>query len=354
MNAMNIEDRILGPGSPAFVVAEIGVNHDGSLVQALELVDIAAAAGADAVKLQIFQAHALVHNTAKLASYQSDRVGQTNPTDMLRQYELPAVELAQIVSAVRAKKMIPLATPFSLSDVAMIEGLGLPAVKIASPDCVNYPLLRAAAELNKPLLISTGAATMRELVQTANWLEEWNSEFALLHCVSSYPVPDNSAHLGWISQLIEAFDVPVGYSDHTTHLMSGAVAFAAGACVIEKHLTHSRLAVGPDHAASSDPGEFTQYVRLIRQAEKLLGAGSKKILPMEEDVRMLSRQSLVAARDLPAGHAIGEGDLTLQRPGTGIPAAAYPQILGQRTADSVAAGTILQAHMVAGSLKHAA
>ena len=354
MNALDMEDRIVGPGNPVFVIAEIGVNHDGSLSRALELVDIAAAAGADAVKLQIFQAATLVHSSARLADYQSERVQDSNPADMLRKYELPAVELAKIVAAIRHRKMIPLATPFSLNDIGMIEALGMPAIKIASPDAVNYPLLRAPGATGKPLIISTGAATMGELLITTGWLEEWSSEYSLLHCVSSYPVPQKSSHLAWIGQLAETFDVPAGYSDHTTQIVSGAIAAAAGACIIEKHLTYSRRAAGPDHSASSDPGEFDEYVRLIRQAETLLGHGAKRVLDIEEDVRTLSRQSLVAARDLPAGHTICESDLIVQRPGTGISAAEYMQIIGERTASRLPAGTILQRSMLAGAVKHAA
>ncbi|HEY1686335.1 MAG TPA: N-acetylneuraminate synthase family protein [Tepidisphaeraceae bacterium] len=354
MNAIEIQGRVIAPGNPVFVIAEIGVNHDGSLAKALELVEIAAAAGADAVKLQIFQAKTLVHGSAKLADYQAERVTDSDPAEMLERYELPAVELAQIVSAIRKYKMVPLATPFSLSDISVIEALNLPAIKIASPDCVNYPLLQAATKNSKPLLISTGAATMGELLKTASWLEEWSSDYAFLHCVSSYPAPAQSAHLGWILQLAEAFDVPVGYSDHTTQIISGALAVAAGACVVEKHLTYNRRAQGPDHSASSDPAEFDEYVRLIREAETMLGRGSKKVLTTEENVRALSRQSLVAARDLPAGHVIAESDLIIQRPGTGISAADYLQTIGERTSRAIPASTILQPDMLASALKHAA
>jgi N,N'-diacetyllegionaminate synthase len=354
MNALTIEDRIIAPGNPVFVIAEIGVNHDGSLARALELVEIAAAAGADAVKLQIFQATALIHPAARLADYQSERVQDTSPTQMLRRYELPSLELAKIVGAIRDVGMVPLATPFSVADVDTIAALGLPALKIASPDAVNYPLLRAAAALGEPLIISTGAATMEELIPTCNWLEEWNAEYALLHCVSSYPVPESSAHLAWIGQLAETFDVPAGYSDHTTNTYAGALATAAGACLIEKHLTYDRSASGPDHAASSDPAEFVEYVRLIRQAQTLLGCGTKHVLSIESDVRTLSRQSLVAARDIPAGHVIAESDLLVQRPGMGICASQYPQIVGQRTACAIPAGTMLQHTMLAKAMSHAA
>ncbi|HWB52579.1 MAG TPA: N-acetylneuraminate synthase family protein, partial [Tepidisphaeraceae bacterium] len=339
MNAFAIEDRIIAPGNSVFIIAEIGVNHDGSLQRAIELVEAARNAGADAVKLQIFQADALVNPSARLADYQRDRVAENNPVQMLRRYELPALDLANIVHAIRNAGMLPLATPFSVTDVEAIAALGLSAVKIASPDVVNYPLLQAAAKLEKPVIVSTGAATMQELLQTTMWLDDWDVDYALLHCVSSYPTPAESAHLSWIGQLVDAFDVPVGYSDHTTEIACGAIAVAAGACIVEKHLTYDRDAAGPDHSASSSPEEFAEYVRLIRQAQALCGSGCKHVLPIEEEVRSVSRQSIVAARDLADGHIIQEADLIVQRPGTGIPASKIPQIIGRRTKRKISAGT---------------
>jgi len=329
------------------VIAELGVNHDGSLTRALELVEDAAKAGADAVKLQIFKARRLMHSTAAFAQYQTERCDDRNPADMLEKYELRDGEIEKIVNAIRGVGLIPLATPFSLDDVELIDELGLPVIKIASPDVVNYPLLKRCAALGRPLLVSTGAATMQELAETTQWLREWESEFALLHCVSSYPTPPEEAHLVWIRQLIQRFEVPVGYSDHTTELLAGALAVAAGARIIEKHLTYDCDALGPDHGASANPHQFTKYVAAIRLAEKLRGSGGKRVLHIEEDVRGVSRQSLVAARDLHAGHELAEGDLMTQRPGRGISAAQWPQILGRTIARPVSAGTILEHSMLA-------
>ena len=354
MNALKIKDRIIGPGNRTFVIAEIGVNHDGSLSRALELVEMARSAGADAVKLQIFQAAKLLNPAAGFAGYQRDRVVDAEPAQMLRRYELPALDLAHIIAAIGKAEMIPLATPFSISDVDAIGALALPAIKIASPDLINYPLLQAAAKLDQPLMISSGAASMEDVLQATTWLEQWDASYALLHCISSYPVPADSAHLSWIAQLAEAFDVPVGYSDHTTEVLSGALAVAAGACIVERHLTHDRQADGPDHSSSSGPDEFAEYVRLIRHAETMFGHGGKRVLSIEEDVRIASRQSLVAAKDLPAGHPITQHDLIVQRPGTGILASEYENLIGRQTSCNVAAGTVLQAHMIAGYLSNAA
>lgn len=346
MTPLRIADRLIGPAEPVMVIAEIGVNHDGSVQRAIELVEIAGGCGADAVKLQIFRTQALMHASSAFAQYQKDRVGADSPIDMLRKYELSDAEIERVVSRIRGLKMVPLATPFSADDVNTIEALDLPAIKIASPDLVNRPLLERAAATEKPLLISTGAATINEVQTTASWMFEWNASFSLLHCVSAYPTPDDQANLCWIAELSSRFGVPIGYSDHTTTLLSGALAVAARACVLERHLTYDRAAQGPDHAASSDPQEFGQYVRLVRQAQTLRGSGRKRVLPIEQDVRRVSRQSLVSRRSLRAGEELAADDLLVQRPGTGIPAARIADAVGRKLLRPIPAGAMLQWDML--------
>lgn len=343
---LTIFGRIVAPGEPTLVIAEIGVNHDGAVSRALELVEVAAEGKADAVKLQIFRARTLMHGSGAFASYQRERCEESDPAAMLSRYELPAVDLERVVEAIRDRGMIPLATPFSVGDVATLAELNLPAVKIASPDLVNRPLLLHAARLGKPLLISTGAATIDEIERTAGWLRNWAAPFSLLHCVSSYPTPAHEANLCWIAELASRFDAPVGYSDHTTELMSGALAVAAGACIVEKHLTFDRAAQGPDHSASADPQQFAQYVQMIRAADRLRGRAGKRVLPVEEDVRRVSRQSLVLCRDLRPGDALRAEDLIVQRPGTGIPAAMCEHVVGRRILRPLEAGTLLQWDMI--------
>jgi N,N'-diacetyllegionaminate synthase len=332
--------------SDPMVIAEIGVNHDGSAKVAIDLVRTAAECGADAVKLQIFRADRLMHESSDFARYQKRSLLDASPTDMLRRFELEDHDLRQIVSEITQAGMVPLATPFSLEDVETVRSLRLPAIKIASPDIVNWPLLNRAAAAELPLLISTGAANINEISSSVAWLRGWGATFALLHCISSYPTPPEEAHLGWIAELAARFDVPIGFSDHTTEIISGSFAVAAGAVILEKHLTHDRSAAGPDHAASLDPDQFAQYVQLARQARKMRGSGSKRVLEIERDVRTVSRQSLVAACDLPPGHVIVEGDLRVQRPGTGIPASALPSIIGQRVGHFIKAGQMLSWQLI--------
>jgi N,N'-diacetyllegionaminate synthase len=346
MTGIIIEERGIAPGEPPLVIAEIGVNHDGSVKRALDLVHIAARCNADAVKLQIFHADHLMHASSSFASYQQERVDEESPAAMLRKYELPPEGIRAVVALTRKLGMLPLATPFSLSDVDTIEALDLPAIKIASPDLVNRPLLHRAARLGKPLLVSTGAASMEEVEMAVSWLREWQTPFALLHCVSAYPTPAEQANLCWISEMTERFGVPVGYSDHTREVFTGAFAVSAGAVIIEKHLTYDRNAPGPDHSASADPAQFAQYVWMLRGAHLMRGEPGKRVLPIEEDVRKVSRQSLVVARDLAPGEVLTEKHLTVQRPGTGIPAAMITAALGKRARKSARAGELLDWDML--------
>lgn len=340
---LQIHNRMIGPGLPTLVIAEIGVNHDGSVRRALELVRYAAQAGADAVKLQIFKARSLLHPSCGLAGYQ--RSCASDALAMLKRYELSKHQLKQVVRTIRDHGLIPLATPFSPEDLELIHHLELPAVKIASPDLVNRPLLQRAAVLGKPMIVSTGAATMQEVERAVGWLKDFRASFALMHCVSSYPTPTGQANLCWIREL-QRFGVPVGYSDHTTELRAGALAVAFGACIVEKHLTCDRRASGPDHAASADPRQFARYVRLIRLADEMHGQPGKRLLPIEQDCRMVSRQSLVLRRDLVAGQIITADDLAVQRPGTGISAADIDHAIGKSASRPLTRGTLLQWDML--------
>jgi N,N'-diacetyllegionaminate synthase len=346
MREITIDGRVLRSGQKPWVIAEMGVNHDGSLQRAMEIVAIAAACGADAVKLQIFRANTLMHVSANFAGYQKKNVDAETPVEMLRKYELSSDEIRRIVQRIRELKMTPLATPFSPGDVETIESLRLPAIKIASPDLVNLPLLELAARTGKPLLVSTGAATMEEVEAAVGWLRKWHSQFALLHCVSAYPTPGEQANLCWIEELSRRFDCPVGYSDHTSSYITGALSVALGASILEKHLTFDRGARGPDHAASADERQFERYVKLAREAQPFRGEPGKHVLDIEQDVREVSRQSLVLRRSIFAGNTLKADDLTVQRPGTGLPAAQITQAVGRRIARHATAGSMLEWDML--------
>lgn len=321
------------------VIAEIGVNHDGDAGVARGLIESAAGAGADAVKFQYFQPDRLLSNQAELAGYQQGQAASQR--ELLAKLALPIEVLGSLVEHARGCGLAAVVTPFSPDDPAELAGLGLDAIKTASPDAVNPPLLEACAALSLPMLISTGTCSLDELEPAAALLRGHAAGGALLHCVSSYPTPMDAAQLGGIGAMAGALSVPVGYSDHTPGLNAGALAVMAGAVVIEKHLTHDRAAPGPDHAASLDPQQMKQYVANVREAQAALGLANKAVSDIEHDVRRVSRQSVCVVRDLPQGHVLRADDLTVKRPGTGIPAAQLHMVVGRGLARSVKANDLL-------------
>ena len=321
------------------VIAEIGVNHDGDPAVAQALIRAAAHAGADAVTFQLFRPADLLSADATLAAYQE---GQADaPRDLLEKVALRTAALGPLRDEAHAAGLAFVVTPFSVADVADLAALKVDAVKIASPDAVNPMLLEAASGLQRPMWVSTGTCEASELDDAAAHAVE--ADGALLQCVSSYPTPDHAAALGGIAALRARYPaLRIGYSDHTADEDTGALAVAAGACLLEKHLTHDPAAPGPDHAVSLDPAALGRYVAAAHRAAVRLGPATKTCQTIEQDVRAVSRQSLCAARDLPAGHRLAAGDLVVKRPGTGVPAAAYRATLGRTLARPVTADRLLQ------------
>lgn len=364
---MNIDHQPITQDSLPYIIAELGVNHNGSLETALELTRGAADAGADAIKLQLFRADLLMSRASTLAEYQS-AAGETDPRAMLRRLELSVEQLAPIVALAHDLDIHAIVTVFNLELVESANGLAWDAFKTASPDIVHRPLLEALAATNRPLIVSTGASTLREVGRALNWLRHRRDDLAVLQCVSCYPTPDSDAELGGILALQDIFPGPVGYSDHTAGINVVADAVRLGARILEKHFTLDKDAKGPDHAASLTPGEFAQYCDAARGAfaaarsdnpkpgakrtnkststrtlPKPQNAASstdphalhekypalKRVISIEEDVRRVSRQSIIAHRDLPKGHILQREDITFKRPGTGLAPWELDSILGQ-------------------------
>ncbi|MEO0514306.1 MAG: N-acetylneuraminate synthase family protein [Planctomycetota bacterium] len=321
------------------VIAEVGVNHDGDPTRANQLLRAAADAGADAVKFQLFRPDRLLSAAARLAIYQDGQADDAHA--LLSTLTLPLDAMADLRGTAKRLGLTFIVTPFSLGDVADLAALDVDAVKIASPDAVNTPLLDAAAKLGKPMIVSTGTCELDELDAAARVAQATGG--ALLQCVSAYPTPDRAAGLGGMAAIRDRFPgVAVGYSDHTAALDTGALAVAAGAVVLEKHLTHDRAAPGPDHAASLEPPDFTAYVAAVRRASSMLGPATKTCTPRERDVQQVSRQSVCLTRDLPAGHVLTPKDLDVKRPGTGVPASQLSRIVGRTLARAVKADHPLQ------------
>lgn len=364
---MKIAGRTIGLGAPPYVIAEIGVNHDGSVERAVALVEAAAGAGAEAVKLQLFKAEWLMSGASRLAAYQSS-AGESDPVAMLKRLELPEAGFAAVADRARALGIHAIVTVFSVELVAVAEKFGWEAYKTASPDIIHRPLLEALQATGRPMIVSTGAASIDEVTRAVGWLGDAHraQRLAVLQCVSSYPTPRERAALGGIAALQQVFDGPVGYSDHTADRFTSASAVAMGACILEKHLTYDTRAQGPDHAASLDPAEFAVYVAAAKNdwaraeahlsydvfAAELRAATDrhslaldhpigKTVLPIEQDVRSVSRQSIVAAREIAAGEAVTAGMLTFKRPGTGIEPFRLTEVLGKRAARAITADTPL-------------
>jgi N-acetylneuraminate synthase/N,N'-diacetyllegionaminate synthase len=337
--SISIGDRIVGPGHAPFIIAEIGVNHDGDVACARELVRAAKLAGADAAKFQMFDATMLMSLDAALAAYQRER-GAHDPRELLRGLQLAPERLGDLAEECVKAGIVPMVTVFSLPLVDHARGQAWKAFKTASPDLVNHPLLDAVAALGRPMVVSTGAATREEVAQ-AGWRLVPHRDLAFLQCASSYPTRDDRAAIGGMHEIAAITGRVVGYSDHTASIDTGAIAVAAGASILEKHLTYDREAKGPDHAASLDPRQFAAYVQLAHRAARMVGAHAKQLQEVERDVRRVSRQSLVAVRDLPAGHLVTPADLCVKRPGTGICASRLDAVVGRRLARAVSADRVL-------------
>jgi N-acetylneuraminate synthase/N,N'-diacetyllegionaminate synthase len=324
-----IDGRRIAAGEPVYVIAEAGVNHDGDVDRALALIDAAADAGADAVKFQTFDPAALASDAAPLADYQRDSGETGSQRAMLERLALREPDFERLAMRARERGIAFLSTPFDDASADLLDRVGVPAFKIGSGELTNLPLLRSLAARGRPLLLSTGMATLDEVGAAVDAIRAaGDPPLALLHCVSSYPAPLAQANLRAIVTLRDAFGVPVGYSDHCLELEASVAAVALGAVVIERHLTLDRSAAGPDHAMSSEPDELAELVARIRRAQSALGSGQKTPQPAEADTRAVARRSLVATRDLGAGARVGAGDVAVKRPGGGLAPAEIDRVVG--------------------------
>ena len=343
MTRIAIGSRVIGHGEPTYVIAEAGVNHDGDLNRALALVDMAADAGADAVKFQTFTPSALVVPGAPQAPYQRDRQPAVDQLAMLTSLALGPSDLRLLSDHATSRSIAFLSTPFDDLSVSQLEDIPVPAWKVSSGDVTNHPLLRRIARNGRPVILSTGMATLEEVRDAVRVLRTaGTADLALLHCISSYPTPPHAVNLRAMDALatIDAKAV-TGYSDHCLGPLASIAAVARGASIIERHITLDRTLPGPDHALSLEPDELAALIASIRTIESMLGSGRKEPSPVEADVMVASRRSIVAAHDLEAGQIVTEQDLAFRRPGTGIPPSRLPDVTGRRLRVAVAKDSLL-------------
>jgi sialic acid synthase SpsE len=318
-----IGGRIVGPGQRCFVIAEAGINHNGDVGLAAELVDAAAAAGADAIKFQThFPEHEMLRGGAT-ASY----VGESL-FDLLTRTALTREAHVTLKDRAAARGILFLSTPFSREAADFLDSIGVPAFKTGSGELTNVPLQRHIARKRKPMIISTGMSTPEEIDRTVRAVREEGAPFALMHCTSMYPTPYEHVQIGCVSSLRRLYGVPVGFSDHSLGRYMAFAAVAEGADLFEKHFTTSRALPGPDQQGSMEPDELADVVRGIRAIEQARGA-AKRVQPEEQDVRRMANHSVVSIRDIAPGAAIGADDVWVKRPGTGIPASQLADVIGR-------------------------
>lgn len=333
----------VGDGQPCYVIAEAGVNHNGELARALALVDIAADAGANAVKFQTFSADTLVAESAPQFPYTAGRdEGALSQFEMLRRLELPREWHEPLRLWCQERQIQFLSTPFHESDADWLRHFGVPAFKIPSGEVTNLPFVRHIAGMGLPVIASTGMATIDEVAAMVEAIRETgNTQYALLQCVSDYPARPSDVNLRAMATMREAFGCPVGFSDHTLGIEISLAAVALGAVVIEKHFTSDRTLPGPDHRASLEPDELVALVRGIRNVEASLGTGVKEPAESELETRACVRKSLVAALDLPGGVILTAEMIDIRRPGGGLPPDALSQVVGRTLASPLARGAVI-------------
>jgi len=316
---VKIGDRLVGEGEPVFIVAEAGSNHDRKLRQAKQLIDVAAEAGADAVKFQTFSADKIVAKMGQKAKYMKKVSKQESVHEIFKRIELPREWHPELARHARKRGLIFLSSPFDEEAADLLDGLGVPAFKVASGELTNLPFIEYMAKKEKPMMVSTGAATIGEIKEAISAIKRaGNEKIVLLHCTANYPVADGDTNLLAMSTLRRRFGFPVGYSDHTLGIAAPLAATALGAVMIEKHFTLSRKLPGPDHFYALEPGELRAMVEGIRAVEKMLGSPIKRPAKAEREIRRLARRSIFAKVDIPAGTVITKEMLTVLRPAIGL------------------------------------
>lgn len=330
-----------------FIIAEAGVNHNGSLSLAFSLVDEAVRAGADAIKFQTWTAEGLVSKYAGMADYQIRNMGiSQSQYEMLKKLEMSIGDQIKIIEYCREKGIDFLSSPFDIPSIDVITDIyRLKRIKIPSGEITNFPYLRHVGSRGVSLIISTGMASLGEIEAALEILEQAgtpSNRVTVLHCTTEYPTPMAGVNLRAMLTIREAFKVKVGYSDHTQGFEVAIAAAALGATVIEKHFTLDRNLPGPDHKASLEPGELGSMVAAIRNIEQALGDGIKRLSPSEAQNRSVARKSLVAACVIRAGEVFSEANVLAKRPGTGISPMRWDEVLGRKAPRNFAPDELIE------------
>ena len=343
MKRFKIEDRTIGEGCPTFITAEIGYNFN-TLEEAMRSIEVAKECGVDAVKFQTFKAETTVTKGVLFPP----EAGGGSQFDEFKKYELSEDWHRKLFSHAKKLGLIVFSTPSHSSDLPLLESLRVPVYKVGSDDLTNLPLLVEIAKLGKPMIVSTGMSTISEVEESVKAiLETGNEKLVLLHCISNYPVKKlEFVNLRAMQTMAEIFNVLVGYSDHTTALTTPIAAVALGACVYERHFTIDKNLPAPDAALSADPAEMKQIVQLIRETEAILGSGIKKPAPSEMGMRKDARKSLVSKKEIKKGESLTLENITIKRPGHGIPPRFLSTVIGRTAKVDIPEDTVITWEMV--------
>ena len=326
---VSLPNSDIGPGCPIYIIAEIGGNFS-TFEEGKALINAAIEAGSDAVKIQTYKAHTVSSRKAMFSAEGMEFTGDASQFDMFVQYQIDDGVQQEIYQYAREHNIVLFSTPGHQTDVDILEQLGNSIYKIGSDDAVNLPLLRDIAQLQKPILLSTGMCTMREVGLAVDAvLSQGNDKLVLLHCVTNYPAEAKSVNLLAMNALQAEFGLPTGYSDHVLGNEICLAAAALNACVIEKHFTLDKTADGPDHALSSTPDEWKQLVDGVRKIEEAMGDGVKRPAASEKTTRKNNRKSLVSVSAIAAGETIEAKAIDIKRPGYGIAPWHYENVIGK-------------------------
>ncbi len=335
-----------------YVIAEAGVNHNGKEDLAIQLIDVAAKSGADAVKFQTFRAEKLVAKGTATADYQKQQTGSSDQYAMLKGLELDVSIYARLFDRCQSQGIDFLSTPFDLESAQLLVDLGMNKIKVPSGELTNIPFIKSLAEFDLPMILSTGMADILEVVEAVdavaqarlakNLTQPLSQILTVLHCTSNYPAANEDVNLKAITTLQDSLNLPIGYSDHTQGIVVSVAAAALGAVVLEKHFTLDRNMSGPDHQASIEAGELSELVSQARRVASCLGDGKKEPAASEHSIRELVRRSLVLKDDQLQGHMLVFDDVVLLRPGTGIAPKYLDRAIGRTLCQSKKAGDILQ------------
>lgn len=324
-----------------FIIAEIGVNHNGDVNLAKKMIKSASECGVDAVKFQTFKSEDLVTEKAKTADYQQKNTNENSQLEMLKKLELSFDDFKELKDYASKYEVMFISSPFDINSVDLLEKLDVALYKLGSGELTNFELIDYVQKTGKPIILSTGMATLDEIRETYDFIEN-KDNLIILHCITGYPTEFSEANLNFIKTLKSEFEVQIGFSDHSPGIELPIAAVALGACVVEKHFTLDKTMDGPDHKASLNPDEFKAMVDAIRNVEVAMGDGVRKFSQNELEIKKVARKSIVLNQDVPEGTVLKRDMLSIKRPGTGIPPKFIDKIVGKTVVNDLKSQTIIK------------